>query len=133
MTADSFGDVIAALAREAHAAPGLRVLLVFGSRARGESSPRSDWDLGYLGVPELDPAVLRARLVEAIGTDRIDLVDLDRASGLLRYRAARDGQLIFEAERDLADRFRLDAAQFWCDAAPLLERGYEDVLRELSR
>ena len=133
MTADPFGAVIAALAREAHLTPGLRLLLVFGSRARGESSLQSDWDLGYLAAPELDPAVLRARLVEAMGTDRLDLVDLNRAGGLLRYRAARDGQLIFEAEPDLADRFRLEAAQFWCDAAPLLERGYEDVLAELSR
>jgi hypothetical protein len=61
----------------------------------------------------------------------VDLVDLQRASGLLRYRAARDGLLVYEAEPRLGERFRLDAAQFWCDAAPVLRRGYEGVLAEL--
>jgi hypothetical protein len=32
-----------------------------------------------------------------------------------------------------ADQFRLETARFWCDAAPVLQRGYEDVLAELAR
>ena len=66
-----------------------------------------------------------------VGTDRVDLVDLQRASGLVRYRVARDGHTVFEAAPGLADRFRLEAADFWCDAVSLLRRGYDDVLAEL--
>jgi predicted nucleotidyltransferase len=111
----------------------LRVLLLFGSRARNAPHRGSDWDLGYLATPELDPEALRARLVDALGTDRIDLLDLERASGLLRYRAARDGRLVFESHHDAGDRFRLEAARFWCDAMPLLRRGYEEVLAGPTR
>lgn len=133
MTSQAFGDVVDALARVAQDTPGLDVLLLFGSRARDASHSRSDWDLGYLATAHLDPAALRARVVDVLGTDRIDLVALERASGLLRYRAARDGQLLFEARSGLADQFRFEAVRFWCDAAPVLQRGYEDVLAELTR
>jgi len=109
------------------------MLLLFGSRARGDARADSDWDLGYLSTEALDAAGLLARVVESIGTDRIDLVDLKRASGLTRYRAARDAQLVYEAAPGVLERFRLEATRFWCDAAPILQRGYDEVLAELER
>ncbi len=121
-----------ALADAVRATPGLDLLMVFGSRARNDARPESDWDFAYLAAGALDVAELIVTLVTALGTDRIDLVDLTRAGGLLRYRAARDGQVVFEAEPGMADRFRLEAVRFWCDAAPVLERGYEDVLADLT-
>ena len=122
-----------AIARAAREAPGLDVLFLFGSRARGEAGPHSDWDFGYLASQNIDEISLLATIAAAVGSDRVDLVDLARAGGLLRYRAARDGRIVFESRPDLADRFRLDAASFWCDAEPILRGGYERVLRELSR
>ena len=133
MTSEPTRSAVDALIRMAQDTPGLELLLLFGSRARDESHGRSDWDLGYLAAADVDSAALRARLVEALGTDLIDLVDLKRAGGLLRYRAARDGQLLFEAQEGLGDRFRLEAARFWCDAMPVLQREYENVLAELTR
>jgi predicted nucleotidyltransferase len=121
-----------ALEDTARRVPGLDLLLLFGSRARGDASEESDWDLGYVGGEGLDVASLLHQFVTTVGTDHVDLVDLTRASGLLRYRAARDGQVLLEARPGLADAFRLEAAQFWCDASPVLQRGYEDVLAELT-
>lgn len=69
----------------------------------------------------------------ALGTDRIDLVNLDRASGLLRYRVARDGQVLAERTPGAAGNFRLQAIDFWCDAGPLLEREYDALLADLKR
>jgi hypothetical protein len=117
----------------ADSAPGLDLLLLFGSRARADGHPQSDWDFAYLAADPFDPAALLGSIIMAVGTDRVDLVDLRQAGGLLRYRAARDGLLVLEARRGLAERFCLEAAQFWCDAAPVLERGYEQVLAELKR
>jgi hypothetical protein len=116
----------------AHQAPGLELLLLFGSRARRDTHSRSDWDFGYLATGDFDATRLLGSVVEVVGSDRIDLVDLGRASGLLRYQAARDGQLVYEAGPRVAEQFRLDAAQFWCDAAPILRRGYDEVLAELK-
>lgn len=133
VTSRARGDVVGALAGVARDAPGLELLLLFGSRALDAAHSQSDWDFGYLAAAHVDPAALRARIVEVLGTDRVDIVDLERATGLLRYRAARDGQLLFEARSGLAARFQFDAVRFWCDAALVLQRGYENVLAELTR
>ena len=125
-------STLGALSRLAHATPRLELLMLFGSRARTDAQPRSDWDLAYLAEAEFDLAALLGAVVEAVGSDRVDLVDLRRASGLLRYRVARDGQVVYEARPRLAERFCLEAAQFWCDAAPVLQRGYDEVLAELK-
>jgi predicted nucleotidyltransferase len=121
-----------ALREAARATARLELLLLFGSRARGDAGPTSDWDLGYLASGDVDVAALLATIVEIVGSDRVDLVDLRRASGLLRYRAARDGRPLHEAQPGIADQFCLEAVRFWCDAAPVLERAYDDVLAELK-
>ena len=105
--------------------PGLSVLFLFGSRARGDAHAESDWDFAYLGTAALDVDGLLARLVFATGSDRVDLADLSRASGLLRYRVAKDGCVLVEHEPGAADRFRLEAIDFWCDAGPGIEQEYE--------
>ena len=127
---DSIFDALASTAR---AARGLDLLILFGSRARGGARPGADWDFGYLADETADVPALLTALVEVLHDDRVDLVDLRRASGLLRYRAARDGRLLHESAPDLFDRYRLEAARFWCDNAPLFERGYDEVLESLPR
>lgn len=126
-------DVIVALQRLAAQTSGLELLMLFGSRARGDAHDASDWDFGYLAAGDIDAAELLTALVTTVGSDRVDLVDLARASGLLRYRAARDGLVVFEARTRLSEAFRLEAVDFWCDAGPLLQRGYAAVLAELDR
>lgn len=120
------------LARAARETPGLEVLLLFGSRTRQDVHAGSDWDFGFVAAVDIDASALVSQLAAIVGSDRVDLVDLQRAGGLLRYRAARDGQVLFERRAGAGDRFRYAAAQFWCDAAPVLWRGYEKVLAELT-
>lgn len=127
---DSVPDVLVPVAR---ACRGLRLLILHGSRARGDARPGADWDCGYLADETADVCGLLAALVEALGDDRIDLVDLSRAGGLLRYRAARDGRLVHEASPGLFDGYRLEAARFWCENAPILESQYDEILESLPR
>jgi predicted nucleotidyltransferase len=121
------------LAALATATPGLRLLLLFGSRARGEAAASSDWDFGYLAGEGFDPDELLAHLVGRLNTERIDLVDLERANGLLRYRAAAEGKRLHEGVPGEFERFWLDAVSFWYDAEPILLAGYEDVLERIGR
>ena len=109
---------------------GLRALLLFGSRARGDAAPSADWDFAYLAETSFDAAALLADLVRLLRTDRIDLVDLSAASGLLRFRAARDGMAMF-GDADVVERFRIEAASFWCDTEPILRAAYDAVLERL--
>ena len=112
---------------------GLHVLVLFGSRARGEATARSDWDLGYLGEPSLDRDALLADLVAAAGTEALDLVDLDRAGGLVRFRAARDAVVLLEAGHGAFARFWFAAVSYWCDMGPIIRAGYEGILEDLAR
>ena len=127
-TPDPILDVLAAAAR---AAPGLDLLILFGSRARGGARTGADWDFGYLADEAADVPALLAALVDVLHDDRVDLVDLRRASGLLRYRAACDARLVYESAADLFDGYRLEAARFWCDNAPILKPGYDEILESL--
>jgi predicted nucleotidyltransferase len=128
-TASSVIDDLRSVAARQH---GLRLLVLFGSRARGDASAHADWDFGYLSDGTMDPLTLMATLASAVGSERLDLVDLAHASGLLRYRAARDGVLVYEATPGSFDRFRFDAARFWFDAEPVLRSGYIGVLDRLG-
>ena len=113
--------------------PALELLFLFGSRARGDARGTSDWDFGYRSRPGLDFEQLLADLVTATRSDRVDLVDLDRAGGQLRLRAARDGIVVFERRPGVFADFAFDAASFWCDVEPVLRRAYEQLLEEAAR
>ena len=115
----------------ARATAGLDLLILFGSRARGDAGPTADWDFGYSADETADVPGLLAALVEALGSDRVDLVNLRRASGLLRYRAACDGLLVHESAAGRFDGYCLQAVRFWCENAATFERGYEEVLEAL--
>lgn len=129
---DAIDPVLARIAALAPAHRELDALILFGSRARGEAHAQSDWDFGYLATPGLDVLDLSAALVSSLGTDRVDLADLERAGAVLRFRAARDGVLAYERRPGAFDAFRLRAADFWCDAGPVImaaQRAFLDGLR----
>ena len=112
--------------------PGVRLLVLHGSRGRGDAGPRSDWDFAYLADQQLDPTELLAKLTVAVGTAAVDLVDLSTASALLRFRAARDGVALLERPPGAFLRFRLEAVRFWCDAGPVIRAAQADVLAALG-
>jgi predicted nucleotidyltransferase len=112
--------------------PALELLVLFGSRARGDARATSDWDFGYLGGPGLDVEQLLADLVTATRSNAVDLVDLGRGGGQLRMRAAREGVVLFEARPGAFAAFAFSAASFWCDAEPVLRKAYEELLGDTA-
>ena len=126
---------LAGLRACASGAPGLALLLLHGSRARGDARADSDWDFAFLAddPAAFDPDSLLAAIAEAVGADRVDLADLSSASALLRYRSARDGVVVFERESGRFQRFWLEAVDTWCDLAPILMPVYEHTLEALPR
>jgi predicted nucleotidyltransferase len=114
---------------EAARGTGIRMLALFGSRARGEAHPGSDWDFGYLAADGGgDIELLRSRLSQVLDTDAIDLVDLVRAGALLRTRAGAEGTVLFESEPGIFLAFQDEVARFWCDVEPVLTRAYASIL-----
>jgi len=120
------------LALLASRTPGRRLLVLYGSRARGDAHDASDWDLGWLGAPELDAPSLVTELVRLLDTEAIDLVDLARASGKLRFDVARDGVVLFEDRPGRFEDFQLAAAHHWCEVGPIIQAANRDLLDRLE-
>lgn len=133
MTSDQrVGDeVLVRVTRAVQQLPGLRLLVLHGSRATGQYSEHSDWDFGYLAAEDFDPAALHTTLTTTLGTDDVDVVELARASSLLRFRTARDGYALVERPSGAFLEFRLTAIRFWCDAGPVIRAAQEEVLAAL--
>lgn len=112
--------------------PQLRLLVLHGSRARGDAHEGSDWDFGYLALPGLDELTLRAALSEALATDAVDVIDLDRAGGVLRYAVARDGKPLLEQPPGEFERFSLAAVRFWLDVEPIFRASHAALLTQLG-
>ena len=119
--------------RVAEGMVGLELLVLFGSRARGNTHSGSDWDFAYLGTAGLDANHLNAELSLALHTDRVDLADLAKAGGLLRFRAARDGVPLYESREGAFRDFWFEAVRFWCDARQVLDASYDTLLAKLDR
>lgn len=112
--------------------PQLRLLVLFGSQSRGDATKESDWDFGFIANPNFDSDSLYTDLVLILKTEKIDLVDLSHANGLLRFRAARDGMVLFEKTKNEYEKFWLQAVNFWCDAGPMIRSGYDAILGRLK-
>lgn len=126
------GPDIAAVARSIAARhPSVRLIVLHGSRARGDGDEGSDWDLGYLADVGADDLGLLADFTASLGTDEVDLVELGGASSLLRFKAAAEGRCLYERPGE-HEAFVIDATVFWCDAEATVRRAAQDVLSELG-
>ncbi len=79
-----------------------RILSVylFGSRARGEATAESDFDLAFLTKGPLtleEQADLNTKVMMLLGNDRVDFTFLTEAPILLRYEILSDGKLLYSS------------------------------------
>ena len=111
---------------------GISLFMLFGSRARGDATERSDWDFAYVADKSFDQSALFAELTALLKTDNVDLVNLSKVSGLLRYRVAKDGKLLYQSQKDQYEKFWLQAVTFWCDAGPIIRAEYDALLRRIA-
>lgn len=86
------------------AAHGVRLAILFGSRARGTARPDSDVDVAIDGPAE-GVLALAADLREATGHD-VDVVVLDEPSFPLLQAITREGRPLYEARRGAFATFR---------------------------
>jgi len=124
-------DLATALAELGARSVGLRLLVLHGSRATGRSHARSDWDFAFLADAGFDALGLHVALTQLLGTDDVDLADLDRASAVLRIEVADHGIPVFPGRCEAWFEFRYEAADFWCDAGPIIERAQAERLADL--
>ncbi len=122
-------DMVAPLFNE----KGLQLILLFGSVASGKEYRESDIDLGFLFDKPVDILALTNRVIQLLKTDRVDVVDLSRASPLLKYSAIRTGKALFEQTPGLFNIFQSLTFRIYVDAKKLRdaqERAIHNFLEE---
>ena len=75
---------------------GLQLVVLFGSLAKGLRGKNSDIDLAFLYDAPFDEMQLTNRVSQLLRSDAIDVVDLRKASPLLKFSAMRYGQALYE-------------------------------------
>ncbi len=108
------------------------VLLVYLFGSLGKGLPGNDVDLAILGGNK--PVYqLREELAEKLGTERIDLIDLESASPLLRFEIVSTGRTLYVADELLHEEFELDALHQYRDTAPLRRRQSEYLKERMAQ
>jgi predicted nucleotidyltransferase len=110
--------------------------LIFGSTARGQTTPFSDVDVAIglragVSFSATDIGELVSRLESAVRRE-VDVVILNEAPPGLAYRVFRDGRLIFEADRAARVARQARAIMEYLDFKPFEERFARAVLRRAA-
>jgi len=98
---------------------GLRLILLFGSVATGKVNKKSDIDLAFLFDKPIEMLALTNRVIRLLRTDNIDVIDLRRASPLLKYSAVRHGKPLYEREPGMFNEFYSLAFRMYVDTKKL--------------
>lgn len=84
---------------------GLQLVLLFGSAVTGKMHKQSDIDLAFLFDKPVDILTLTNKVIRLLNTDNIDVIDLRRASPLLKFSIVKNGRLIYEKEQGIFNEF----------------------------
>jgi predicted nucleotidyltransferase len=112
----------------------INLLLSFGSYQTERFTKDSDIDLAYLANrifgPEEELQLLKDFIL-LYRRDRIDLVNLGKASPLLMFETATHGKVLYE-ENDSFLRFKLKASARYADTKHLRQMRQDYLNNELS-
>ncbi|MBI5328156.1 MAG: nucleotidyltransferase domain-containing protein [Deltaproteobacteria bacterium] len=95
----------------------INIAYLFGSHATGETRKTSDIDIAIV-APELTLdgyMKLWAKVTNAFGTEKVDLVTLSDKSASFRYEVVKEGMVIYYKDDDLLNDFELRSWQEYMD------------------
>lgn len=117
----------------------LELLVFIGSYGTNEYIPReSDMDIAFLSNSPLNESQTLNLLNEVsslIKCSNLDLINLTFASGLLKYKVAAAGRLIYEKKQGLFERYKLYCYRYYYDTKKFrqMRREYfEKKMEELA-
>ena len=97
----------------------LMLALLFGSSAFDKAHRNSDIDLAFLFDTPVDILKLTNRVIRLLHTDNIDVVDLRRASPLLKFSAVKNGKVLYEKTPGIFNEFYSLAFRVYVDTKKL--------------
>ena len=122
----SLVDLRASIPQVLEQAPYIKLLVLFGSRAKGSATPQSDWDFAILCDEDLrreyeNDGFSQFRLwtileqVFNIRDDKVDVVDLNHCSPAIAYHVSREGKTLYEKEAGTFQHFQRKAWKLYAD------------------
>jgi predicted nucleotidyltransferase len=114
---------------ELFAESGVQLAYLFGSLAQqGPGTAPNDVDLA-VWVSDAPAYRLRAPIVDCLGTERVDLVDLRRASPVLRFEILKTGRPLYVADKEFQERYEMQTVRVYRDTR-YLRRRQREYLKE---
>lgn len=118
----------------------IEVIYLFGSQAKGEVKPLSDYDFAVL----FDTALLSSErfdlklelivfLTHLFSTDKVDVVDLNSAPVAFQYEAIKPRMDIYTRSRIKRDEFEFKTMQEFFDRIYYIKRQTAQVLNRIAR
>ncbi len=112
---------------------GLCLAYLFGSQVEGRVGPMSDLDLAVLVDLGVDrqrfQADLTHELVQALESDRVDVVLLNRAPIELAYAVVAHGKIVYERDAATRVEYEADVLSRYADYLPVLRAQYADIVQ----
>lgn len=125
--------------------PYLKILVLFGSRATGNTNAKSDWDFAVMYDKEQREAYVKDnsfRLFELpmvigelfkLNSDHIDVVDLNHCSELISHFIARDGIMLFEKDDGEFHKFKLKSLKSESELKNFRKEQHKIIEMELKK
>lgn len=125
--------------------PYLKMLVLFGSRATGNTNAKSDWDFAVLYDEEQREVYVKDNVVRwfelpmqigellKINSDLIDIVELNHCSELIAHFIARDGIMMFEKYPGQFEEFRLTSLKSKSELKKFREEQHKIIEKELNK
>lgn len=107
----------------------LRLILLFGSALTGAAHKKSDIDLAFLFDGPVDILTITNRVIRLLHFDNVDVIDLKRASPLLKFSAVQKGRLLYEKFPGVFNEFCSLAFRMYVDSKKLRD-GRAEVIKD---
>jgi uncharacterized protein len=109
---------------------------LFGSHARGQSTPLSDIDVAVLLTPDVptdhyfdERLRIMGDLMDLLNFNEVDVAILNQAPLALAYRVLRDGVLLHSVNQDVRVQYTARIVSLYLDFKPVIERHERAILQ----
>lgn len=113
----------------------LGLVVLFGSQITDRVNKESDIDIGVYGATSIsfeDKIILSKEFSEIFGDDNIDISIISSNSPLLMYQILIGGKILYEKEKNLADRLRLYSWKLLAEAKSFRDHSFSLLKNKIT-